>query len=462
VTDFRLTPKQDAANKLLASPARNILLYGGSRSGKTFLEVRGIGVRAVKAPGSRHCILRFRQNAVKRAIVRDTFPAVMRSCFPGMPYRMYEQDGFAELKNESQIWFGGLDDKERTEKILGNEYATLLFNECSQIPFAAREIAMTRLAQKCEIYDDGVATGKYLSLKAYYDENPPGRGHWTYRLFFQKVSPDTKIPVPDPSNYVAMQMNPEDNRENLPVEYFGILNSMTERMKTRFLRGEFRDDSDNALFPEHYIDQWRCVDGRPLPDMVRIVIAVDPSGSGDVDNADNDAIGIVVAGLGTDGNAYVMEDLTVKAGPGTWGKVATDAFDRHQADLIVGEVNYGGAMVKHVIQTARQRTPYREVTASRGKVVRAEPISALVEKGKVRFAGYFPELEEELAGFTATAGYQGDNSPNRADAFVWAMSELFPGVVNPRKAKVESDEEKAIRVARLMGHTGSRSGAWMR
>ena len=110
---------------------------------------------------------------------------------------------------------------------------------------------------------------------------------------------------------------------------------------------------------------------------MRVVVAVDPSGAGDSENADNDAIGIVVAGLGTDGNAYVIEDITVKAGPATWGRVAADAYDRHQADCIVGEINYGGAMVQYVIKTAAPKANYRQVTASRGKAVRAEPIAAL-------------------------------------------------------------------------------------
>jgi len=192
--------------------------------------------------------------------------------------------------------------------------------------------------------------------------------------------------------------------------------------------------SAHGLFKEENLDKWRVLDGKVL-EWQRIVIAVDPSGSGDTDNADNDAIGICVAALGTDGNAYVLEDLTVKAGPATWGRIATDAYERHAADRIVGEANYGGEMVRHVIQTARPRTPYTAVRATRGKVVRAEPIASLTEVGKVRLIGYFPDLEEELSGFT-TAGYTGDGSPNRADAFVWAMTALFPGIV----AKQDEDE----------------------
>jgi phage terminase large subunit-like protein len=177
--------------------------------------------------------------------------------------------------------------------------------------------------------------------------------------------------------------------------------------------------------------------------MVRVVVAVDPSGADDVGNADNDAIGIVTVGLGTDGNAYLLEDSTVKAGPATWGKVATSAYERHSASCVVGETNFGGAMVQQTIQVARPRTPFKKVTASRGKVQRAEPFSALYEQGKVRHVGNFPELEDELAGFS-THGYIGPSSPNRADALIWALAELFPALV--WKAQQQHDYSKSAAV----------------
>jgi predicted phage terminase large subunit-like protein len=202
------------------------------------------------------------------------------------------------------------------------------------------------------------------------------------------------------------------------------------------------------LFPEEHIERWRHLDG-DLPEWQRIVVAVDPSGSGDTDNVDNDAIGILVVGLGTDGNCYVLEDCTVKAGPGTWGNIATTAFDRHRADVIVAETNFGGAMVQTVIQAARQRTPFKAVTASRGKVVRAEPFSSLYEQGKIRHVGYFRELEDELAGFS-TLGYTGHGSPNRADALIWGLTELFPGMVNPRKQTKPEPIERLASAAAWM------------
>jgi phage terminase large subunit-like protein len=121
--------------------------------------------------------------------------------------------------------------------------------------------------------------------------------------------------------------------------------------------------------------------------------------------------------------------------------------------MIVGEVNYGGAMVEATIQTARRaqgsrRLPYKAVTATRGKVVRAEPISALYETGKCRHVGYFRELEDELSGFS-TVGYLGDRSPNRGDALIWMLTELFPGVVAPRR------EKKPLEQRTIVG------GSWM-
>ena len=430
---MQLTPKQIEARDVLSGPATHVMLFGGSRSGKTTLITRQIVVRAIKAPGSRHAILRFRFNHVKASIVLDTFPKVMSLCFPGVGYHVDKTDWFARI-GESQIWFGGLDDKERTEKILGQEHVTLYLNECSQIPYQSQQLATTRLAQAVSQSVEGMDP-RQLKPRMLYDCNPPSKAHWSYRLFVEGRDPETRTPLVNASDYQCFQVNPQDNADNLPDGYLGTLKSLSKRLQRRFLEGEFGDATPNALFVEGDIDKWRVTDGA-VPDMVRIAVGVDPSGSGDTDNADNDEIGIVVAGLGVDGNAYVIEDASVKAGPATWGNVATTAYDRHEANVIVGEANYDGAMVQHVIQTARPRTPYKAVTASRGKHVRAEPFSALYEQGKVRHVGYFPEMEDELCGFS-TVGYTGNRSPNRADALIWALAELFAGIVKEKpKARV--------------------------
>ncbi len=341
---FTLTPKQEAAQAICAGDATHVMLFGGSRSGKTFLHVRNIIFRALKAPKSRHAILRYRFNHVKASIILDTFPKVMALAYPGVKYHIDKSDWYAKMPGESQIWFGGLDDKERSEKILGQEHATLYLNECSQIPQQSRDMAATRLAQLVEQHMQGRAPGM-LKPRMYYDCNPPSKAHWSYRMFVQKIDPESKKPLLHPDDYVSFQMNPFDNSANLAPGYLDTLTSLSPRLRKRFLDGEFADATPNALFADETIELWRVMGGT-LPDFVRVVIAVDPSGSGDIDNADNDAIGICVAALGTDGNAYVIEDLTVKAGPATWGKVAVDAYERNAGDCIVGEINYGGAMVE--------------------------------------------------------------------------------------------------------------------
>ena len=428
---MKLTEKQLQAQNILAGIWSHLMLFGGSRSGKTFLLVRNVVMRAIKAPGSRHLIARFRLNHIKSSIVMDTFPKVMRLAFPDVEYKFNKTDLYATLPNGSEIWFAGLDDSDRVEKILGNEYVTIYLNETSQISWQSVGMVVTRLAQKVMQVIDGKEVG-YLKPRMYYDCNPPNKAHWTYKVFIQKVDPETGVPLANKDSYNSFQINPHDNADNLSDEYLSTLDGLSDRLKRRFRDGNFADDNPSQLFKEADIDKWR--QEGDLPDMVRIVVGVDPSGSDDVDNADNDEIGIIVGGLGTDGNAYLLEDCTVKAGPATWGKVATDAFDRHSADVIVGEQNFGGAMVKFVIQTARPNTNYKIVSASRGKAVRAEPFSALYEKGKVRHFGRFNKLEDELAAFS-TVGFVGAKSPNRADAWIWVLTELFPAMVAKKKEK---------------------------
>jgi phage terminase large subunit-like protein len=432
---FAPTAKQrEAINGILAGIATWLLLYGGGRSGKTFLIVRTIVLRALKAAESRHLIVRFRFAHLRASIIADTFPKVMRLCYPGVHYVLSRTEWVARFDNGSEIWFGGLDDGERMEKLLGMEFATIYANESSQIGWDGVMLLLTRLAQKVmQLLPDRGAVP--LKLRFFFDCNPPSKAHWSYKVFKQKVNPETKEPLASPDDYQSFQINPEDNVENLSAEYMKVLDGLSERMKRRFKRGEFADATPNALFDEAVIDRWRVADGEDLPAFVRVVVAVDPSGASDDEaNADNDEVGITVDALGTDGRGYLLEDLTVKGGPSTWGRVAVQSFMRHKADVVVGETNFGGGMVKSTIQVAAKaldtRVPFKMVTASRGKVQRAEPFSALYEEGKIRHVGIFAKLEDELCAFS-TGGYTGPRSPNRADAHIWGLAELFPAIVRP-------------------------------
>lgn len=448
---FVLTRKQLLAIELLSSEAMHILLFGGSRSTKTFTFVRAIVIRALAVPGSRHLIARYRFNSVKRSVMLDTFPKVMALCFPGVPYKPNNVDFYVPLLNGSEIWFGGLDDKERTEKVLGNEYATIFLNECSQISNGSRLILLTRLAQSCTYKKDGRL--QELRLKMYYDENPPTKGHWSHKLFINKKDPDTKLVLKDPENYASLLMNPVDNKENLPESYLKTLDNLPKRQRDRFYLGKFTDESENALWTEKIINDSR-VDGIPEGvTMLRIVVPVDPSGASDDPDESNDDIGIGVMGLGSDGNAYVFEDLTIHAGPAKWGAVVVSAYQRHGADRVVGEANFGGEMVKFVVQTAaakeKANVSYKSVRASRGKTVRAEPVSALHETGKIKFIGRFDELEDEMLAST-TNGYTGSKSPNRLDWFVWGIYELFPGLTKPEK----KETDYTVPSLQRFGHSG--------
>ena len=423
---FKLTAKQEEAVEAIGS-AENVLLYGGSRSTKTFTHLRTIANRALAVAGSRHAVLRFRFNHVKASVIYDTWPKMMELCFPQATYTMNKSEWFATFPNGSEVWFGGLDDKERSEKILGNEYATIFLNECSQISYSSYLILVTRLAQVCT-YKDGDAI-KQLNLKMLFDENPPTMGHWTHKLFLEKKDPISRAPLANPEDYTSLLMNPKDNAENLPESYLKRLQSLPKRQRDRFWLGKFGDENENAFWNDRILDENRVSE---YPSLSRVIVAVDPSGADDDENKNNDDIGICVAGLGIDGNGYLLEDLTLNAGPAKWGKVAATAYERHAADRVIGEANFGGAMVEFVVKTADPNISYKNVIASRGKVIRAEPISALHETGKIKFVGRFDALEDELKGFTTT-GYTGEQSPNRADAFIWAMTELFPGLAKKER-----------------------------
>lgn len=264
--------------------------------------------------------------------------------------------------------------------------------------------------------------------------NPPSKLHWSYQLFRAKVKPGTKEKLPNPDDYAEMKVNPSDNADNLPAEYFEVLGSMSAAKRLRFEKGEWATEVNGALWT---LEDRKAEDGgvikgidasratkAQLPDMQRIVVAVDPSGTKGDDSGDD--IGIVVVGRGVDGRGYVLEDATCQLSPDGWGKRAVDRYHRWRADRIIGERNYGGAMVEFVIRTADKNASYKEVVASRGKVVRAEPVAALYEQGKVSHVGEFADLEDQMCNFTA-AGYVGDGSPDRADALVWGLTELMLG-----------------------------------
>jgi phage terminase large subunit-like protein len=214
-----------------------------------------------------------------------------------------------------------------------------------------------------------------------------------------------------------------DNAANLSPSFIAAIQARYAgtRLGRQEINAELLLDVQGALWTRDMLD--RANGSWKLPDMKRVVLAIDPSGTrGEEDSGDS--VGIIVAGVGADGFGYVLADKTCKLSPDGWGRVAVKAYNDFRGDRIIAERNFGGAMVEHVIRTIDRNVSYREVTASRGKIARAEPVSALYEQNRVRHAGSFVALEDQLAAMTSE-GYVGDGSPDRADALVWALSELM-------------------------------------
>lgn len=184
------------------------------------------------------------------------------------------------------------------------------------------------------------------------------------------------------------------------------------------LEGEFVLDRPGALWTRRMIDAARV---KTAPEMTRIVVAVDPPS---ISGATADECGIIVAGLGLDGVAYVLADRSSQGEtPAKWAARAVAAFDEFQADRIVAEVNQGGELVESMIRQVAPDASYRPVRATRGKVLRAEPVSALYEQGKVRHLGAFSGLEDQMCAFGADGS--SNTSPDRVDALVWAVTDLM-------------------------------------
>lgn len=226
---YNPTERQLEATRVITSNTKT-LVYGGGRSGKSFLIARLMIVRAAKTK-SRHVCFRQRFNHVKSSLWYDTFPHVLHTCFPNLTVETNKTDYFIQLSNGSQIWFGGLDDKERTDKILGTEYSTIYFNEVSQITYNSVLTALTRLSENTT-----------LVKRAIFDCNPPSKNHWSYKLFLMGLDPMSGKKI-DTSKQGVIQMNPVHNAANLPEEYISeTLEGLSEAARLRFLHGEYSDE----------------------------------------------------------------------------------------------------------------------------------------------------------------------------------------------------------------------------
>ncbi|WP_235971072.1 DNA-packaging protein [Palleronia pontilimi] len=227
----------------------------------------------------------------------------------------------------------------------------------------------------------------------------------------------------DNDSTVVTRATTFDNRAHLSATFLEevVKRYGQSRLGQQELEGKLLQDVDGALWTHALLDGNRL---RDKPDLARVVVAVDPPAS---DGKSADTCGIVVAGVTPDGVGVVLEDCSVQGlSPSGWAQAAIAAFHRHDADRLIAEVNQGGNMVEQIIRQHDRTVSYRAVHASRGKSVRAEPVAALYEQGRVKHLGLFDKLEPQMTQM-AVHGYQGTGSPDRVDALVWALSELMLG-----------------------------------
>lgn len=398
---FSRTERQKEATKVLSS-SDEAGLFGGSRSGKTFIIIRSIVLRACKTR-SRHLITRFRFNHVKTSIWYDTFPKVMSMCFPELEVAYNKSDWFVQFPNGSEIWFGGIDDKERVEKILGNEYSTIYINETSQVGYEAVLMLQTRLAENSG-----------LDLRFWYDFNPPTKKHWTYIYFVEKKDPVTLKPLGHDVPYLVM--NPSDNVVNLPPTYLSRLERLPQKQRDRFLFGKFTLDVDGALWD--YESIMAAQTREPKGEKIRTVIAIDPAVT---NNENSDETGIIAASAYNDNGFVVEGDYTCKSSTQTWAIRSINAYEKHEADAMVVETNQGGDLVENVLRLNGFEGRIIKVHAKKGKALRAEPVLALYEQGRVTHNEDLQDLESEMMEWVP---FNTKDSPNRIDAMVYAITEL--------------------------------------
>ena len=193
----------------------------------------------------------------------------------------------------------------------------------------------------------GFFTTVYRDLGKFRDDEKWVRYINRWRL--EKRDPDRRTLLPNPGNFAALVMNPTDNLDNLDPAYLRELEGMSEAMRRRFLLGQFLSMAESQLWTLELCDQQRIIDGA-MPELVRIVVAVDPSGVRGEEDVRSDEIGIVVCGLGRDGRGYVLEDLSGRMSPEQWGAAAVSAYDRWEADAVIGRLYCPNCLGNHLLQ----------------------------------------------------------------------------------------------------------------
>lgn len=299
-------------------------------------------------------------------------------------------------------------------------------NGVKAITYSAEEPNRLRGPQHDLIWADEIAAWKY-------------REAWDMALFGLRLGTHPKAIItttPRPIKLIKELLSDSDtivtrgstyeNKDNLAPTFYKKIVARYEgtRMGRQELYAEMLEDIEGALWERDRIDELRVTPDQ-VPDFKRVVVAVDPAVTA---TEDSDETGIIVVGKGVDDHLYLLDDKSGKMTPHKWAQKAIVAYEQWEADRIIAEVNNGGDLVEMVLRNEAPTIPYKAVRASRGKLLRAEPVAALYERGLVHHVGHFPKLEDQLCSFTQDFDRKTEGSPDRLDGLVWGATELMEDV----------------------------------
>lgn len=381
----------------LLQPARYLGVWGGRGSGKSHFFAEALVERCVLKPGTRAVCVREVQKSLKdsvKRLIEDKINAL------GVADRFEVLNAEIKTPGGGLIAFQGMQDH-TSETIKSLEGFSVAWVEEAQT-LSARSLEMLRPTIR--------APGSSL----WFSWNPRNAGD-PVDAFLRREKP--------PEDAIIVRANYSDNPffpRELEQERLDDLAHRPDRYGHIWL-GEYEPVAIGAIWDRAMLHRNRRA---TAPDMARILVSVDPAVS---NNPGSDEHGIVVVGIGHDGRGYVLADYSMRGAPHQWAQRAIAAMDEYSADGIVIERNQGGDMCRHTLQTQRPHLRVIEVVATRGKHVRAEPIAAMYSLDRVSHVGTFAKLEDQLCQMTA-GGFEGDGSPDRVDALVWGLSELFPAI----------------------------------
>jgi phage terminase large subunit-like protein len=391
----------DQQRAFFKSHAPELLYSGAFRAGKSRIGCEKAYYLAQEHPGIPIGIFRKTANSLaattERTLLHDVIPSFAIA-------RSNRTERWYELANGSRIWLAGLDPDPVTglpSKIGSMELGWAFVDEAAELTEQDWIMVKGRLSWP------GIGWHQLAAAT-----NPARPTHWLKQRF-----------TPPSEDHVYLHARTFDNTA-LPQDYLDEARKMAAGYaKSRYIMGEWVAPTDGALWTPDLIgfrDPPKVYPkGIETPDLARVVVAVDPAVSS---NAASDETGIVVVGLGSDGRGYVLDDLSCRATPADWARRTVAALTTYSADRIVAEANNGGDLVSTVIGAVDALAPVTLVHASRGKRTRAEPVAALYEQGRVSHVHPHPELEDQMCSYTGAAG---EESPDRLDALVWGLSELF-------------------------------------